>query len=59
MVHQPPEGRLMNSEKLREFLMKGAVICVQLTSFKENESVNYEGLKENTNFLIERCKGDP
>jgi 4-hydroxy-tetrahydrodipicolinate synthase len=49
----------MDPEKLREFLMKGAVICVQLTPFKEDESVDYEGLKENTAFLIEACKGEP
>jgi len=49
----------MDPRRLRESLMKGAVICVQLTPFKEDESVDYEGLKENTAFLIEACKGEP
>jgi len=39
--------------------MKGAVMCVQLTPFKENEDVDYEGLKENTAFLIDASKGEP
>jgi 4-hydroxy-tetrahydrodipicolinate synthase len=39
--------------------MKGAVMCVQLTPFKENEDVDYEGLRENTSFLIEESRGQP
>lgn len=49
----------MEPEKFREFLMKGAVFCVQLTPFKENEDIDYEGLKENTKWLIEQSKGEP
>lgn len=39
--------------------MKGAVVCVQLTPFKGNEDVDYEGLKENNQFLVEKSKGEP
>jgi 4-hydroxy-tetrahydrodipicolinate synthase len=49
----------MEPNKLREFLMKGAVVCVQLTPFKRNEDVDYEGLRENTHFLIEKSRGEP
>lgn len=34
-------------------------MCVQLTTFKENEDVDYEGLKENTVFLVEESKEEP
>ncbi|MEM2588070.1 MAG: dihydrodipicolinate synthase family protein [Candidatus Bathyarchaeia archaeon] len=50
---------VLEPSKLREFFMKGAVMCVQLTPFKENEDVDYEGLKENTAFLIDASKGEP
>jgi len=49
----------MEPEKLREFLSKGAVLCVQLTPFKDNEDVDYEGLKENTEWLVDKSKGRP
>jgi 4-hydroxy-tetrahydrodipicolinate synthase len=49
----------MEPEKLREYMKKGVVICVQLTPFKENEDVDYEGLRENTRWLIEESKGEP
>ena len=49
----------MEPDKFREFLMRGAVVCVQLTPFKKNEDVDYEGLKENTRVLIEKSRGEP
>jgi len=49
----------MAPEKLREFLMRGAVLCVQLTPFTKDDEVDIEGLRENTRFLIERSKGKP
>lgn len=49
----------MEPSKLRSFFMNGAVMCVQLTPFKENEDVDYEGLRENTSFLIEESRGQP
>ncbi|MBS7634577.1 dihydrodipicolinate synthase family protein [Candidatus Bathyarchaeota archaeon] len=49
----------MDPGKLREFFMRGVVMCVQLTPFKENEDVDYEGLRENTAFLVEESKGEP
>ena len=44
----------MRPEKLREFLMNGAVLVVQLTPFKKDGSVDYEGLRKNTSFLVEK-----
>jgi 4-hydroxy-tetrahydrodipicolinate synthase len=49
----------MEPEKFRDFMRKGAVICVQLTPFKENEDVDYEGIRENTRWLVEESKGEP
>ena len=49
----------MEPSKLRSFFMNGAVMCVQLTPFKENEDVDYEGLRENTSFLIEESREQP
>jgi len=49
----------MKPAELREFLMKGAVLCVQLTPMKSNEDIDFEGLKENTRFLIEKSRGKP
>lgn len=47
----------MEPEKLREFLRKGAVLVVQLTPFKENGELDLEGLRENTEFLVEKGSG--
>lgn len=49
----------MEPDKFREFMRKGVVICVQLTPFKVNEDVDYEGLRENTRWLVEESKGEP
>ncbi|MBO3841262.1 MAG: dihydrodipicolinate synthase family protein [Candidatus Brockarchaeota archaeon] len=49
----------MEPEKFREFMKKGAVVCVQLTPFKEDEDVDYEGLRDNTTWLVEESKGEP
>jgi len=59
MLNEPRERKVMEPDKFREFLMRGAVVCVQLTPFKKNEDVDYEGLKENTRFLIEKSRGEP
>lgn len=44
----------MEPEKLREYLRKGAVLVVQTTPFDENEELDLEGLKTNTEFLVEK-----
>jgi hypothetical protein len=49
----------MKPDKLREFLMHGAVLVVQLTPFKKDGAVDYEGLKENTSFLVEKRNCGP
>ena len=41
-------------EKLREYLMQGAVLVVQVTPFKEGEELDIEGLRANTEFLVEK-----
>ncbi|GBC75054.1 4-hydroxy-tetrahydrodipicolinate synthase [archaeon HR06] len=42
---------------LREYIEKGVVLVVQLTPFKSDEEIDYEGLRTNTQFLVE--KGGP
>ncbi len=49
----------MKPDKLREFLMHGAVLVVQLTPFKKDGAVDYEGLRENTSFLVEKRSCGP
>ncbi|MFI5449755.1 MAG: dihydrodipicolinate synthase family protein [Candidatus Bathyarchaeia archaeon] len=44
----------MEAEKLREYFMRGVVQVVQLTPFKDNDEIDYDGLKENTSFLVEK-----
>ncbi|MEM3693643.1 MAG: dihydrodipicolinate synthase family protein [Candidatus Bathyarchaeia archaeon] len=44
----------MEPEKLRDYLMKGTVVIVQITPFKNGEELDLEGLKENTAFLVEK-----
>ena len=44
----------MNPEKLLEYIKGGVLQIVQLTPFKEDEEVDYEGLRENTSFLVEK-----
>jgi 4-hydroxy-tetrahydrodipicolinate synthase len=44
----------LKPEKLKEILRKGAVLTVQLTPFKKNGELDYEGLKANTRFLVEK-----
>ncbi|MCP8322278.1 MAG: dihydrodipicolinate synthase family protein [archaeon] len=44
----------MEPEKLCEYLMKGAVVVVQITPFKDKEELDIEGLRENTAFLVEK-----
>ncbi|MEM3503650.1 MAG: dihydrodipicolinate synthase family protein [Nitrososphaeria archaeon] len=39
--------------------MKGVVHIVQLTPFKEDEEIDYEALKENTKFLVEKQSYGP
>lgn len=49
----------MTPEKLRDYFMKGVVHIVQLTPFKEDEEIDYEALKENTKFLVEKQSYGP
>jgi 4-hydroxy-tetrahydrodipicolinate synthase len=49
----------MDVKKLREYFRTGVVQIVQITPFKENEDVDYEGLKENTSFLVEKRRYGP
>lgn len=50
---------IMTPEKLREYFMKGVVHVVQLTPIKEDEEIDYEALKENTRFLVEKRSYGP
>jgi len=49
----------MKPEELKSFLMKGAVLIVQVTPFTDNDEIDVEGLRENTRFLIEKRKHGP
>ncbi|MEM0505185.1 MAG: dihydrodipicolinate synthase family protein [Sulfolobales archaeon] len=49
----------MRVESLREFLMKGAVLVVQMTPFTRDDEVDVEGLRENTRYLISVSRGRP
>ncbi|MEM3942080.1 MAG: dihydrodipicolinate synthase family protein, partial [Candidatus Bathyarchaeia archaeon] len=50
----------MKPQELREYYEKGVVMVVQLTPFKEgNEELDLEGLRENTEFLVEASKKGP
>lgn len=44
----------LKPEKLREYLMQGAVLVVQTTPFTEEGEVDFEGLKFNTEYLVEK-----
>jgi len=44
----------MKPEELREYLFNGAVLVVQLTPFRKDGKIDYEGLKRNTSFLVEK-----
>lgn len=46
-------------ESLKEFLMKGAVLVVQMTPFTKDDEVDVEGLRENTKYLINISNGRP
>jgi len=46
-------------ESLREFLMRGAVLVVQMTPFTRGEDVDFDGLRENTRYLVEVARGGP
>jgi len=49
----------MKPSDLRDYVAKGAIQIVMVTPFKNDEDVDYEGLKENTNFLVEKIRGKP
>ena len=49
----------MKPSDLREYVARGAIQIVMVTPFKEDEEVDYEGLKENTSFLVEKIRGKP
>ena len=44
----------MEVERLREYFRGGVVQVVQPTPFGEGEEVDYEGLRENTSYLVEK-----
>lgn len=44
----------MEPGKLREYIMNGVVHVVQLTPFKDNEDVDFDALRQNTEFLVEK-----
>lgn len=44
----------MEYEKLRDYLNQGALLIVQVTPFRSDESLDLEGLKINTEFLVEK-----
>ena len=44
----------MKPKELREYLFNGAVLVVQLTPFRKDGKIDYEGLKRNTSFLVEK-----
>ena len=49
----------MRVESLREFLMRGAVLVVQMTPFTKDDEVDVEGLRDNTRYLVEVSKKGP
>jgi len=50
---------MLEPEKLREYLSRGALVVVQITPFRSDEELDLEGLKLNTEFLVERRKLGP
>lgn len=44
----------LEAGKLREYFMRGVVQVVQLTPFMDNDEIDYDGLKGNTSFLVEK-----
>lgn len=53
------KGSTLKVETLREFLMRGSVLVVQMTPFTKDEGVDIEGLRENTRYLVEVSKKGP
>ncbi|MEM4628026.1 MAG: hypothetical protein QXX37_07070, partial [Ignisphaera sp.] len=49
----------MKPSDLRRFVAGGAIQIVMVTPFKDGEEVDYDGLRENTEFLVERVRGKP
>lgn len=47
----------MRFDSLKEFLMGGSVLVVQMTPFTKDDEVDVEGLRENTRYLVEVGKG--
>lgn len=52
-------GTVLKAEALRELLMRGSVLVVQMTPFTKDEEVDIEGLRENTRYLVEVAKKGP
>ncbi len=50
---------LLRVESLKEFLMKGSVLVVQMTPFNDADEVDVEGFRENTRYLVEVSKKGP
>lgn len=49
----------MEPEELKSFLAKGTVLIVQITPLTNNDEIDVEGLRENTQFLVEKSKHGP
>jgi len=49
----------MKIREVREYFQKGVAQVVLLTPFKANEDVDYEALKENVSWLVEKRKYGP
>jgi len=50
----------MKPEELSKKLFEGVVQCIVATPFREdNQEVDFEGLRENVRFLVDKCKGKP
>lgn len=50
---------ILKPSDLRRFVAGGAIQIVMVTPFKDGEEVDYDGLRENTEFLVERVRGKP
>ena len=49
----------MKPEELKDRLRAGAVVCINATPFRENGEIDFEGLRGNISFLVDRCRGKP
>jgi len=51
---------MMDPELLSRKLSEGVVQCIVATPFSEkDQEIDFEGLRENVRFLVDKCKGKP